>query len=146
MSKDHRIPLLKEHKANLAKSPPVNSLDDSSAVSSNLSEAIAKSEPELHSQLTLEIASQEAKPVSSNLTYNVPPSRAVVVHYWSIDEEPNHFYQQFNISRTTTVKEFIAMSLQYFETVAKTLEDTDLYELRFANKSGQPKEDLPGMS
>jgi hypothetical protein len=81
---------------------------------------------------------------ASSSAYNVPANRAVVVHYWTKDSEANHFYQQFNIDRKVTVTEFILMSLEYFETVAVVHSDTLLYELRFASKSGQPKDDLPG--
>jgi hypothetical protein len=76
--------------------------------------------------------------------YNVPAHRAVVVHYWTKDSEANHFYQQFSIDRKVSVTEFILMSHEYFQTVAVLDPNTRLYELRFASKSGQPKEDLPG--
>lgn len=99
---------------------------------------------EVQSRLTLEISSFAAGSSTSSFAFNIPSKRAVVVHYWNQETEANHFYHQFNLGRGATVRDLIAMSLEYFETVVKTSEDTELYELRFANKSGQPKEDLPG--
>jgi hypothetical protein len=140
MSNDPHTPLLGDHKYadSLLTSAPNKALDTSS---DKLSSAHAVPEPT--SQLT-NIISQESLPVSSGVSYNIPAHRAVVVHYWTEDVEANHFYHQFSIGRSTSISELIGMSLEYFVTVVSVSEDASLYELRFASKSGQPKDDLPG--
>lgn len=68
---------------------------------------------------------------------HTPSQRVIVVHYWSTNGQ--HLMHQFTATQHKTVREVIALCLEHFS----VSDDLGAYQLKFANKEGEAKLDLP---
>mmetsp|Transcript_32297 Transcript_32297/g.55864 ORF Transcript_32297/g.55864 Transcript_32297/m.55864 type:complete len:191 (-) Transcript_32297:33-605(-) len=84
----------------------------------------------LTNELTHELNEARHKPL-------VPSQRALVVHYWSPTGQHSMYSVTANMSKS--VKDVISSALEHFAIA----DDAGLYQLKFANKKGEAKVDLP---
>lgn len=151
MSKELNEPLLNERKSI---SPPSSPLISSNHIQgedplplSNLYLELATSESKLSEAVRRGNSKEESSGHKTGVSLQ-PSKKLISVNYWPQYNKGEHYLNQFEIFHNQKVLDLINLSIQYFsQRLAENNQHFDInpagYVLRFANKQGKPKSDMP---
>ena len=85
----------------------------------------------------------EPSRVSSGVAIQSP---AITVNYWTEHSSGTHYAANINVSPEDTVLQVITQALSSLQERGANLGEPEAYVLRFANKKGLPKTDMPKLA
>jgi len=97
-------------------------------------------EPSTQSQLSAALMQPKTQTSLMKLS---PKKSNVVVHFWTNYNSGEHFFTDIEVFQDHRVLDVITKAVEHFSTQTKIPGNPNLYLMRFANKKGEPKSDMP---